>query len=75
MTLSKKTIQGILKKRNLMQVSREAKVAYCSVHRLANAENVDDEVFQDKTINALSDYLSKEFNYILKNHIIELKGE
>lgn len=74
MILSKKTMQGLLKKRNLMQVSREAKVAYCSVHRLANAENIDDEVFQDKTIKSISDYLSDDLNY-MKKHIIELKGE
>ena len=75
MTLSKKTMQAILKKRNLKQVSRDTKVAYCSVYRLANSENVDDEVFQDKTIDAISEYLSADFDFMLKNHVINLRGE
>lgn len=74
MALSKKFMQAVLKKRNLKRVSTDTGVAYCSVYRLANAENVDDEVFQDKTIDAISEYLSAEFDY-MKNHIIKLKGE
>ena len=75
MTLSKKVMQVILKKRNLKQVSKDTGVAYSSVYRLANAENIDDEIFQDKTIDAISSYLSEELDYISKNHIIKLKGE
>jgi hypothetical protein len=75
MALSKKFMQVMLQKRNLKRVSIDTGVAYCSVYRLANSQNVDDEVFQDKTVDAISEYFSAEFDYIMKNHIIELKGE
>lgn len=72
MTLSKKFMQVVLQKRNLKKVAIDTGVAYCSVYRLANAENIDDVVFQDKTIDAISEYLSAEFDY-MKNHIIKLR--
>ena len=75
MTLSKKTMHLILKKRNLKQVSKDTGVAYCSVYRLANSKNIDNEVFKEKTVNAISEYLSEELNYINRNNIIKLKGE
>lgn len=75
MTLSKKTMQVILKKRNLKQVSKDTGVAYGSVYRLANAKEIDNEVFQDKTLNLISEYLSVEFDSLVKNHIINLKND
>jgi hypothetical protein len=73
MALSKRFMQVMLQKRNLKKVSMDTNVAYCSVYRLANSENIDEEVFQHKTLDAISEYLYADFDLILKNYIIELK--